>query len=393
MVSWTVGLWKLSWLSCIFDTGVGRALAVAARPSTRCRWRATGALTLAVVCCSCAERPFQGVLIPAAESAEDASRVPILIATTRQRAVSDPGEMFNTDRAAAMSYARVDVSIPPDDSRKIGDIQWPASPPGDPHREFVTASADYLDRPGFSAALAAVAKAKRRSKAMVFVHGFNNRFDDAAYRLAQIVQDSKAPVIPVLFSWPSRGVVSLSAYEYDRESASQSRQSFEEVLDTIALSPGIKEVTIVCHSMGCQLTMEALRARSIRAGKIGAKVRNVLLVAPDLDVNIFREQMQQVGNNRPRFALFLSQDDHALKISKSIWGGATRLGDINPEEEPYKSNLAHEKILVFDITHLGGDPHSRAFDDVRSVMGMIERRLAAGQHLEEDSKRAVAAIQ
>jgi esterase/lipase superfamily enzyme len=301
--------------------------------------------------------------------------------------------MFNTDRAAAMSYARVDVSIPPDDSRKVGDIQWPASPPGDPHRDFVTASTEYLDRPAFSTALATVAKSKRRSMAMVFVHGFNNRFDDAAYRLAQIVQDSKAPVVPVLFSWPSRGVVSLSAYEYDRDSASQSRQALEDVLDTIALSPAIKEVTIVCHSMGCQLTMEALRSRSIRAGKIGAKVRNVALVAPDLDVNIFHEQMQQVGSNRPRFALFLSQDDHALKISKSIWGGATRLGDVNPENEPYKTELAHDKILVFDVTHLEGDAHTRAFDDVGTVMGMIERRLAAGQHLEEDSKRTVVGMQ
>ena len=103
--------------------------------------------------------------------------------------------------------------------------------------------------------------------------------------------------------------------------------------------------------------------------------------------------------SRPRLALFfpgrlrLSQDNHALKIIKSIWGGATRLGDINPEEEPYKSELAHQSILVFDITHLGGDPHSRAFDDVRSVMGMIERRLAAGQQLEEDPKRVAVVAQ
>lgn len=350
-------------------------------------------LMLSSLCSSCAERPLQGVLIPAAETTEDASRVPILIATTRQRSSSDPGEMFNADRAPAMSYARLDVSIPPDDSRKIGDIQWPASPPGDPHRDFVTVSAEYLDRPGFSAALAAVAKAKRRSKAMVFVHGFNNRFDDAVYRLAQIVQDSKAPVIPVLFSWPSRGVVSLSAYEYDRLSASQSAQSLEEVLDTIARVPSIKEITVVCHSMGCQLAMESLRSLSIRTGKIDAKVRNVLLVAPDVEFNVFREQLQQIGGSRPRFALFLSQDDHALKISKSIFGGATRLGDINPEQEPYKSDLAHQKILVFDVTHLeGDDPHSRAFDDVRSVMGMIERRLATGQQLEEDDPKRVAVV-
>jgi esterase/lipase superfamily enzyme len=316
-----------------------------------------------------------------------------LIATTRQKSAQDPGEMFGPELAAAMSYGQIAVSIPPDGSREIGDIQWPASPPGDPHRDFVTVSTEYLDRPGFSAALAAVSKRLRRTKAMIFVHGFNNRFDDAAYRLAQIVQDSKAPVVPVLFSWPSRGVVSLDAYEYDKESAHQSRQALNDLLDTVALTPGIGEVTILCHSMGCLLTMEALQARAARSGKIGAKVRNVVLVAPDLDVNIFREQMPQMGSNRPRFALFLSQDDHALKLSKSIFGGATRLGDINPEEEPYKSELAHDKILVFDVTHLEGDPHSRTFEDVRSVMGMIERRLAAGQHLEEDAKRVAVAPQ
>jgi esterase/lipase superfamily enzyme len=361
--------------------------------STHSRLRATCGLVLALLSCSCAGRPLQGVLIPSAESAEGGSRVPVLVATTRQRSISDPGEMFNSERAPSMSYGQIAVSIPPDDSRKIGDIQWPASPPGDPHRDFVTTSAEYLDKPGFSAALTAAAKRMRRSKAMVFVHGFNNRFDDAAYRLAQIVQDSKVPVVPVLFSWPSRGVVSLSAYQSDRESAAQSRQALEEVLDTVALSPSIKEVTVLCHSMGCLLTMEALRSRSARAGKIGAKVTNVLLVAADLDVNIFREEMRQLGSNRPRFALFLSQDDNALKLSKSLWGGATRLGDINPEEEPYKSEFARDNILVFDVSHLEGDAHSRTFDDVQSVMGMIKRRLAAGQHLDEDSKRVAVVAQ
>jgi esterase/lipase superfamily enzyme len=104
-------------------------------------------------------------------------------------------------------------------------------------------------------------------------------------------------------------------------------------------------------------------------------------------VDVFREQMQQMGDDRPRFALFLSQDDQTLKISKSIWGGATRLGDANPDEEPYKSAFEHEKILVFDLTHLQGDSHSRAFDKVTSVIGMIERRLAAGQQLAEDTSR------
>jgi len=296
--------------------------------------------------------------------------------------------MFNTERAPEMSYARIAVSIPPDEARKIGEIQWPPSPPGDPHRDFVTVSAEYLDKPAFSAAVGSVAKATRRSKAIIFVHGFNNRFDDAAYRLAQIIQDSKAPAVPILFSWPSRGVIGLRAYEYDRESASQSRDSLDQLLDSVALSPNVKEVTVLCHSMGCQLTLEALQSRSMRTGKIGAKVKNVLLVAPDVDFNVFRDRMQQMGNSRPRFGLFLSQDDRALKVSKSLWGGATRLGDVNPDEEPYKSELSRENVLVFDLTHLQGESHSRAFDEVTSVMGMIKRRLADGQQLAGNESKA-----
>jgi esterase/lipase superfamily enzyme len=347
-------------------------------------------LGLAAVCGSCATRPLQGVLIPSVESAEGTSRIPILIATTRQPASDDAGDMFGGERAASMSYARIAVSIPPDAVRKVGEIQWPVAPPGDPRSDFVTLSAEHLQKPAFTAALTSLARTTRRNKAMVFVHGFNNRFDDAAYRFAQIVQDSKAPVIPVLFSWPSRGIVSLDAYEYDRNSANQSREALVELLDTVAQAPGVNEVTVLCHSMGCLLTLDALHARAMRRGRIGAKVRNVALVAPDVDVNVFREQMPQMGAARPRFALFLSQDDRALKLSKSIFGGATRLGDVNPEEEPYRTDFEHEKVLVFDLTHLEGDAHSRAFDDVTSVMGMIERRLAAGQQLAEDGSRGAS---
>jgi esterase/lipase superfamily enzyme len=42
---------------------------------------------------------------------------------------------------------------------------------------------------------------------LVFIHGFNNRFDDAVFRFAQIVHDADARVVPVLFTWPSRGSV------------------------------------------------------------------------------------------------------------------------------------------------------------------------------------------
>jgi esterase/lipase superfamily enzyme len=311
--------------------------------------------------------------------------VPILVATTRERSVRDPGELFSSERAPNLSYASIAISIPPDSTRKVGEVQWPLSLPGDPQRDFVTVSAEYLDDQSFDSALTAEAKQARRSRVLVFVHGFNNRFDEAVYRLAQILHDSKAPAIPVLFSWPSRGEVRLVAYASDRESASSSRDSLSHLLDTISQNPNIKEITVLAHSMGCELTLEALRARALRSGRVGDKIKNVLLVAPDVSVDEFPSEIQQMGNKRPRVALFISQDDPALKLSRTISGGIQRVGDINPDQEPYRSEFQRLGIMVFDLSHLQGNAHSRAFEDITSVMGMIEQRLAAGQQLASSS--------
>jgi esterase/lipase superfamily enzyme len=218
-------------------------------------------ISAALACSACSNRPSQGVLIPLAASvrAEGTDRVPILVATTRQRTTADAGEMFGSERAADVSYAAITVSIPPDASRKIGEVQWPATLPGDPRTDFVTISADYTDKQSFLATITAVAKQTGRSKVLVFVHGFNNRFDDAVYRFAQIVHDSKAPAIPVLFTWPSRGETKLRAYTYDRESANYSRDALEDLLNSLTGLPAITEVNLLAHSMGNWVALEALR--------------------------------------------------------------------------------------------------------------------------------------
>ena len=222
---------------------------------------------------------------------------------------------------------------------------------------------------------------------LIFVHGFNNRFDDAVYRFAQVVHDSKAVGIPVLFTWPSRGELRLRAYTYDRESANYSRGALEQLIETLAANPNVKDIIIVAHSMGNWLTLEALRDMAIRTGKIGAKVRIVALVAPDVDVDVFRTEMQSMGKSRPRFLLFASQDDDALNFSKTIWGGVERVGAIDPEQEPHKSELARENVEAFDLTKLKGSAHGRAFGDITTVVAMMKDRFG-----ELDSSRCFAQV-
>jgi esterase/lipase superfamily enzyme len=37
---------------------------------------------------------------------------------------------------------------------------------------------------------------------------------------------------------------------------------------------------------------------------------------------------------------------------RTIWGDVPRLGDVNPQQEPYRTELADDRITVYDLTHL-----------------------------------------
>jgi esterase/lipase superfamily enzyme len=135
---------------------------------------------------------------------------------------------------------------------------------------------------------------------------------------------------------------------------------------------------------------EALRGRSIRRSASAAqlktdKLKNAILVAPDVDVDVFRTQILRMGPARPRIALFVSQDDSVLGLSKVIWGDVPRMGDIDPSQEPYRTELEREKITVFDLTKVGpgSDAHDRAFEEITPVMAMIAQRFKQGQSMND----------
>jgi len=325
----------------------------------------------------------KGFLEPVAARAPGTSQVEMLVATTRTR--TTPAEMFSGFRGPALDFADIVVSLPPDSVRQIGEIQLPRQIPGDPATDFVTRKADYNDRTQALANFRRLVRTAPKKQVLVFVHGFNNRFEDAVFRFAQIVHDSGADdVVPVLFTWPSKG--SVFAYGYDHESASYSRDALEDGLRALAKNPEVGEITVLAHSMGNWVTLEALRQMAIRDGKVAEKIRNVMLAAPDVDVDIAREQITAMGARRPQFTLFVSEDDHALALSRKVWG-EPRLGSINPDREPYKSNLARERIDVINLTGVSSADQLNhgTFAENPRVVELIGRSIASGQTL-TDSK-------
>lgn len=157
------------------------------------------------------------------------------------------------------------VSIPPDAGRRVGEIQWPASRPADPATSFAVLDS----RPLNAAGAAGWFHRTGRHRVLVYVHGFDTRHDEAVFLLAQLVHDSGTPFVPLLFSWPSRG--SVWAYDDDKASTNWSRDALEDVLRRAAADPSVSDVTVLAHSMGSWLAVEALRQIAIRDGRVPAK--------------------------------------------------------------------------------------------------------------------------
>ncbi|MFN3891768.1 MAG: alpha/beta hydrolase [Beijerinckiaceae bacterium] len=333
-------------------------------------------LTLA----GCGGRPTN-FLIPTGQQYPGTSRVDILAATTRLAENAQPGELYSGERAIGLHFADIAVSIPPHGARNPGDVQWPENGGGNPLKEFTTISAERIDKEQALDRFYARLRKTPHRNVLLFVHGYNTRFEEAVYRFAQIAHDARAPAVPLLFTWPSRG--RLLAYTYDRESANYSRDALEAVLQYLVKDKSVNEVTILAHSMGNWVTMEALRQMAIRDKGINTKIKNVMLAAPDIDVDVFRRQVASIGDKRPPFYLFVSQDDKALAVSRRVWGSNARVGAVDPGQEPYRSMFAKEKITVFDLTKEKSDDslnHGK-FASSPEVVRIIGGQLASGQTL------------
>jgi esterase/lipase superfamily enzyme len=346
---------------------------------------APAAALVALALIGCAGRP-SGNLVVVSATAPGTSTVDMLVTTTRANVADPAGVMFSGERGLGLAFADIAISIPPDSVRKIGDVQWPSRPPGDPAHDFVTVRADRLDKEqaiaDFNARLRRLKPADRH--VLLFVHGYNTRFEEAVFRFAQIAHDANAPVVPVLFTWPSRG--KLFDYVYDRESATYSRDALEAVLQAMVNNPNVTEISILAHSMGNFVTVEALRQMAIRDRGVSPKIRDIMLASPDIDFDVFRRQIAEIEatDKSPPITLFVSKDDKALAASSLVAGNEPRLGEIDPHAEPYKSILEHARVHVVDLTSVQSDDAMNHGKFATSgVVQKIGERLAAGQTLND----------
>jgi esterase/lipase superfamily enzyme len=285
---------------------------------------------------------------------------PVFIGTTR--ALEDG--RFGSGRAEAVRFARYDISVPP--KRAPGQINWPsrfAKP--DPARHFLTTKEIiYGAESGFKADLARDLAA-HGGEAVIFVHGYNNNFSEGLYRVAQFAHDLDLPGSVVHYAWPS--AAKPLGYVYDRDSTMFARDGLEQLINEVAQA-GADRILLVAHSMGSNLAMEALRQTAIRGDHATLdRLAGVILISPDIDIDLFRAQAHAIGGLPQPFVIFGSERDKVLGLSARLTGQKERLGSLKDV-----SQVADLQVTFLDVSEFSSGAGHFTLGDSPALMRLLD---------------------
>ncbi len=253
------------------------------------------------------------------------SMEPVFFATNRLPS-PDQRIRFTGDRDIKVHYGKTDIWIP--DGVHSGFVSYPKKSVK-PEKHY--AMAGYRDINGDETFLVEINQALDTLPAgeekvvFIYTHGFRIPFGHGLFRHAQIAHDFESEGISLFFSWPSAG--ETTKYLYDKESTLLARDEFAELLTLLSKS-NASRISIMAHSMGVNLTMEALRTLSLKGeDHILKKISPLMLAAPDIDQDFFKDQIRDVRPLPDPAMVFVSDKDRALQLSQLLRGGHPRVGE------------------------------------------------------------------
>jgi esterase/lipase superfamily enzyme len=299
-------------------------------------------------------------------------------ATNRNRSEkTEPDRRYGSKIAPTLHYGRAVVTIPLTHSRGSLELPtfWRLELEPDPNKHFVLKSVDPLQPDKARNEIAERLQGSKSKALLLFVHGYNVGFREAALRTAQLAHDLEFPGVPAFFSWPSAS--QLLGYLQDAEAAQLSEGAFEQLLEDLASLP-VGEIYIIAHSMGNRIVSQALRSR-VDKGRDTKQLRELLLAAPDINADLFASVIapKLKAMQGTRTTIYASSSDLALRASKIVHGfrrvGETAGGVLTyPGMETIDASSASFTTRAFGHSYIMDTPE--VLKDIRAI---VERGISA----------------
>jgi esterase/lipase superfamily enzyme len=178
-----------------------------------------------------------------------------------------------------------------------------------------------------------------RKEAFVFVHGFNNQFEDAAFTAAELWHFLGREGVPIVYSWPA-GRGGLRGYSYDTESGKFTLFHLKEFLRILASCPALERIHVIAHSRGTDVAGSAIRELVIEARlrqhhpQAFTKLGNIVFAAPDIDTDVLTQRYgaERLFVGYEQLTIYVSPGDKALGLSKWLNRSLRRLGLMRPDD-------------------------------------------------------------
>ncbi len=97
-----------------------------------------------------------------------------------------------------------------------------------------------------------------RKDVYIYVHGFHNTFEDAAFALAELWHFFGREGLPIVYTWPA-GYPGIFGYTYDRESSEFTVFHLKQVIKWLSEQPEIENIHLIAHSRGTDVAVSAFR--------------------------------------------------------------------------------------------------------------------------------------
>ena len=227
-----------------------------------------------------------------------------------------------------------------------------------------------------------------RKDVYIYVHGYNNTFEDAAFALAELWHFFGREGLPIIYTWPA-GHPGVFGYTYDRESSEFTIFHLKQVIRWLSDQPEVENIHIIAHSRGTDVAVSAFRELVIWARGAGIsarkrfKIKNFVMAAPDLDVQVISQRIaaERLVLEVDQGTLYTSPGDEAIGIAEMLFAsprgrlGTLAITELNEGEiGRMKANAARVTVINFDGESTGyGHSYFRTNPAVSSDLVLMIR--------------------
>ncbi|ACF13609.1 protein of unknown function DUF900 hydrolase family protein [Chloroherpeton thalassium ATCC 35110] len=279
---------------------------------------------------------------------------------------SKPGDFYGYERGK-LHYGMCEVSIPK--NHQTGELESPSvlrlEFRDNPEKHVALLKITEQEKGIFFQTLSDRLNQSEKKAAFIFVHGYNVSFEDAARRTAQMAFDLQFKGAPIFYSWPSHA--KLLKYTADENNVEWSQGNFEAFMKDFCEKTDAENIYLIAHSMGNRCLAKGIKELVETDPAVRARFREIILTAPDIDADVFKEQIAPVIA-MPNFpvTLYASSKDKALRLSKLLHGGYPRAG------ESGEQLVLADGIETIDSTNVDTSLLGHGyFSDNRSVLSDI----------------------